>query len=58
VRFDTVDVLTVTTALKRQGRDVMAFLKESREAHKNTLPASSLSNSATEISKRSKGRAG
>jgi transposase len=34
VRSDTVDVLTVTTALKRQGRDMMGFLKKAREAQK------------------------
>ena len=35
-------LLTVTTSLKQQGRDVMAFLVEAWEAHKNGLPAPSL----------------
>ncbi|MBM5817428.1 MAG: IS66 family transposase, partial [Cyanobacteria bacterium K_Offshore_surface_m2_239] len=35
-------LLTVTTTLKQQGRDAMAFLVEAWEAHKNGLPAPSL----------------
>ena len=33
-------LLTVTTSLKQQGRDVMAFLVEAWEAYKNGLPSS------------------
>ena len=35
-------LLTVTTTLKQQGRDVMAFLVEAWEAHRNGQPAPSL----------------
>jgi hypothetical protein len=35
-------LLTVTTSLKQQGRDVMALLVESWEAHKTGQPAPSL----------------
>ena len=35
-------LLTVTTTLKQQGRDVMAFLVEAWVAHKNEQPAPSL----------------
>jgi hypothetical protein len=35
-------LLTVTTSLKQQGRDVMAFLVEAWEAHKTGQPAPSL----------------
>ena len=35
-------LLTVTTSLKQQGRDVMAFLVDAWEAHKNGQPAPSL----------------
>ena len=35
-------LLTVTTSLKQQGRDVMAFLVEAWEAHRNGQPAPSL----------------